>query len=73
MGVCSCQSIIHLTEVDACALNCEYDVSNVLQIEMRRPSVGEGTFQCTFMACTCAALHMVMYIEGIFLKPIQGK
>ena len=28
----------------------------VAEVEIRRPLVGEGTFQCTFMACASATL-----------------
>ena len=47
-----------LTEVDAHAVNCGHNVLNVrvAEVEIRRPLVGEGTFQCTFMACASAAL-----------------
>ena len=66
----STQSFI-LTEVDACLhvlTLCRHNVLNVriVKVEMRRPSVDEDSFQCTFMACVSAALWSC--IERIFFK-----
>ena len=67
-----CQSTRYtfvLTEVDAHALNCGHNVLNarVVEVVMRRPLVGEGTLQCTFMACASAAVWSC--IQKILLKP----
>ena len=63
-----CQSTCYtfaLTEVDAHALNCGHNVLNA-RVAEGRPLVGEGTLQCTFMACASAALWSC--IQKILLK-----
>lgn len=59
LGYVHCQSILHtivLTEMDACALNCGDNVSNVrvAEMEMRKPSVRRGfpVYMCKYsIAC----------------------